>query len=153
MNSRIHTRCFGLLAITLPLAACGAQHNNSPTPTAHSTPIVTPSTTPAPQLVAGLPDFTQLVDQVGPGVVNIETVITRKKVGKRRGIPLDNDIPEFSGVSLAQISRCRTNLVAARMTREVSLVGEWALASSFPKTATYSPTITSSLAQARSQSN
>ncbi|WGZ32699.1 DegQ family serine endoprotease [Xylella fastidiosa subsp. pauca] len=95
MNSRIHTRCFGLLAITLPLAACGAQHNNSPTPTAPSTPIVTPSTTPAPQLVAGLPDFTQLVDQVGPGVVNIETVITRKKVGKRRGIPLDNDIPEF----------------------------------------------------------
>ncbi|HHW4680713.1 MAG TPA: Do family serine endopeptidase, partial [Xylella taiwanensis] len=95
MNSRIHTRCFGLLAITLPLAACGAQHSNSPPPSAPSTPIVTRSTTPAPQLVAGLPDFTQLVDQVGPGVVNIETVITRKRVGRRGSMPLDNDIPEF----------------------------------------------------------
>ncbi|HHW4682845.1 MAG TPA: DegQ family serine endoprotease, partial [Xylella sp.] len=95
MNSRIRTRCFGLLAITLPLVACGAQKNNSaPDPTP---PIVTHSTTPAPQLVAGLPDFTQLVDQVGPSVVNVETVITRKKVGPRGGMPFDNDIPEFFG--------------------------------------------------------
>lgn len=153
MNSRIHTRCFGLLAITLPLAACGAQHNNSPTPTAHSTPIVTPSTTPAPQLVAGLPDFTQLVDQVGPGVVNIETVITRKKVGKRRGIPLDNDIPEFFRRFFGPDFQMPNQPRGGQDDEEVSLVGEWALASSFPKTATYSPTITSSLAQARSQSN
>lgn len=76
MNHRIRTQMFGLIAMTLPLAACAQQ----PAPAAKDlAPIAANrSATPAPQLVAGLPDFTNLVEQVGPGVVNIETTITRK---------------------------------------------------------------------------
>ena len=33
------------------------------------------SPAPAPQMVVGLPDFTNLVDQVGPGVVNVVSQI------------------------------------------------------------------------------
>ena len=33
---------------------------------------------PAPELVTGLPDFTRLVEQVGPGVVSIEATIAMR---------------------------------------------------------------------------
>ncbi|KAB7762393.1 DegQ family serine endoprotease [Xanthomonas maliensis] len=101
MNSRIRTQMFGLLAMTLPLAACAQQTD---APAKPSAPIaVNRSATPAPQLVAGLPDFTNLVEQVGPGVVNVETTITRKDAmaRARRGgpdngaMPDDEQIPEF----------------------------------------------------------
>ena len=77
MTHRIHTRLFGLLAMTLPLVACA--QSNAPTAPAEQAVAARPAA-PAPQLVSGLPDFTQLVDRVGPGVVNVETVI-----GPRRG--------------------------------------------------------------------
>ncbi|APP84095.1 DegQ family serine endoprotease [Xanthomonas hortorum pv. vitians] len=104
MNHRIRTQMFGLIAMTLPLAACAQQ----PAPAAKdAAPIAANrSATPAPQLVAGLPDFTNLVEQVGPGVVNIETTITRKDAmaRQRRGgpggqeggaMPGDEQMPEF----------------------------------------------------------
>ncbi|MBB2805425.1 peptidase S1 [Xanthomonas arboricola] len=101
MNHRIRTQMFGLIAMTLPLAACAQQS----APTAKDVvPIAANrSATPAPQLVAGLPDFTNLVEQVGPGVVNIETTITRKDAmaRQRRGgqdggaMPGDEQMPEF----------------------------------------------------------
>ncbi|WP_367683199.1 trypsin-like peptidase domain-containing protein, partial [Xanthomonas citri] len=104
MNHRIRTQMFGLIAMTLPLAACAQQ----PAPAAKDlAPIAANrSATPAPQLVAGLPDFTNLVEQVGPGVVNIETTITRKDAmarqqrsgpGGRGGgaMPDDDQMPEF----------------------------------------------------------
>jgi serine protease Do len=64
-------------------------------------PQVTAQTPPpvaaAPQLVAGLPDFTGLVQQVGPGVVNVEATIggsaTSAKTA-RRGPP-DDQLPEI----------------------------------------------------------
>jgi len=48
---------------------------------AATTAVVLPAATaqspsPAPQMVVGLPDFTNLVDQVGPGVVNVEAQIS-----------------------------------------------------------------------------
>ncbi|WP_434026013.1 DegQ family serine endoprotease [[Pseudomonas] boreopolis] len=97
MNPRIRNQMFGLLAMTLPLAAC-AQQPETPAPA--SSPIATNrSTTPAPQLVAGLPDFTHLVEQVGPGVVNIDSTVTRKDMMRRSGrgqqLPDDDQIPEF----------------------------------------------------------
>ncbi|AOD14495.1 DegQ family serine endoprotease [Xanthomonas fragariae] len=101
MNHRIRTQMFGLIAMTLPLIACAQR----PAPVAKDTaPIaVNRSATPAPQLVAGLPDFTNLVEQVGSGVVNIETTITRKDAmaHQRRGgqdggaMPGDEQMPEF----------------------------------------------------------
>ena len=76
----------GLLAVlmlTTPLAAC-AQQAEAPVPVAASAPAVAQSA--APQLVTGLPDFTQLVEQVGPGVVNVEaTVGSRRSEGLSSG--------------------------------------------------------------------
>jgi len=96
MNPRIRNQVLGLLAISLPLAACAQQPG---APAADSAPIATRSATPAPQLVAGLPDFTNLVQQVGPGVVNIDTKVTRKDMMRRSGrdqqMPDDEQIPEF----------------------------------------------------------
>lgn len=83
----------GLLAVlmlTTPLAAC-AQQAEAPAPVAASAPAVAQSA--APQLVTGLPDFTQLVEQVGPGVVNVEAT-----VGSRRSAQASEeeaDIPEI----------------------------------------------------------
>jgi serine protease Do len=77
-----------LLMLTTPLAAC-AQQADSPAPTVAAAPAVAQSS--APQLVTGLPDFTQLVEQVGPGVVNVEA-----NIGSRRTAQADDqEIPEF----------------------------------------------------------
>ncbi|MBB5736989.1 serine protease Do [Xanthomonas arboricola] len=104
MNHRIRTQMFGLIAMTLPLAACAQQ--SAPAARDVAPIAANRSATPAPQLVAGLPDFTNLVEQVGPGVVNIETTITRKDAmaRQRRGgpggqdggaMPGDEQMPEF----------------------------------------------------------
>ncbi|KRG86177.1 peptidase S1 [Stenotrophomonas daejeonensis] len=94
MTHRIHTRLFGLLAMTLPLAAC-AQSEAPAAPTEQA--IAPRSAAPAPQLVSGLPDFTQLVDQVGPGVVNVETVIGARRNPRMAGAgrPDMDQLPEF----------------------------------------------------------
>lgn len=52
-----------------------------------------PAATPAPQLVAGLPDFTRLVEEVGPAVVNVEA-----RIGGGRSdaqVMDEDDIPEI----------------------------------------------------------
>lgn len=55
-----------------------------------------PSTAPAPQLVAGLPDFTRLVEQVGPGVVNVEAQIGgRRGAQRQQQMPDEEQIPEI----------------------------------------------------------
>src|SRR5687768_1048031 len=52
------------------------------------------SPAPAPQMVVGLPDFTNLVDQVGPAVVSVETSVgSRAQAGQ---LPDDmEEMPEF----------------------------------------------------------
>ena len=55
---------------------------------------------PAPELVAGLPDFTRLVDQVGPAVVSVQAEIGNKsqgmvQQGDPQQMPDDEDVPEF----------------------------------------------------------
>ncbi len=53
---------------------------------------------PAPQLVQGLPDFTRLVAQVGPAVVNIEAVTdgsSREVADRSGGLPDEDQIPEI----------------------------------------------------------
>ena len=55
---------------------------------------------PAPELVAGLPDFTRLVDQVGPAVVSVQAEIGTKAqaAAPQRGqqeMPDDEEVPEF----------------------------------------------------------
>ncbi|MBN6112492.1 MULTISPECIES: DegQ family serine endoprotease [Xanthomonas] len=95
MTHRIRNHLLGVLALTLPLAAC-AQQPESAAPAAAAPAAARAA--PAPQLVAGLPDFTNLVEQVGPGVVNVETTISRKAAATRAGaggMPDDAQIPEF----------------------------------------------------------
>ena len=92
MTPRIHNKVFGLLAMTLPLVACA----QSPAPNAPAEQVAASRAAPAPQLVQGLPDFTQLVDQVGPGVVEVDTVIgaRRNPRAAQQGPDMDQ-MPEF----------------------------------------------------------
>ncbi|TAK39463.1 MAG: DegQ family serine endoprotease [Lysobacteraceae bacterium] len=53
-----------------------------------------PATTPAPQLVQGLPDFTALVSQVGPAVVNIDAT-TEARPARAGAYPDEDQIPEI----------------------------------------------------------
>jgi len=93
MTHRIPARLFGLLAMTLPLAACA--QSNAPAAPAEQAVAARPAA-PAPQLVSGLPDFTQLVDQVGPGVVNVETVIGPRRDPRMAARRPDMDqLPDF----------------------------------------------------------
>ncbi|WP_305806275.1 DegQ family serine endoprotease [Stenotrophomonas sp. YIM B06876] len=93
MTHRIHTQVFGLLAMTLPLVACA--QSTAPAPPAERAAITQPAA-PAPQLVSGLPDFTRLVDQVAPGVVNVETVIGPSRTARAGGERPDlQQMPEF----------------------------------------------------------
>lgn len=89
----LHARhnLLALVMLILPLTAC-AQQAEAPAPVASAAPAVAQST--APQLVTGLPDFTQLVEQVGPGVVNVEaTVGSRRSAQAQTGE--DVEIPEI----------------------------------------------------------
>ncbi len=75
----------------LPITARdnGAQNANAATPLP-AEPAATP-------LVVGLPDFTRLVDRVGPAVVNIEAAVRPEAriPGRSGAIPNDQEIPEF----------------------------------------------------------
>ncbi|MGO4220845.1 DegQ family serine endoprotease [Lysobacter sp. TAF61] len=73
------------IAASLPVA-CTAQPP--------STPIAPPpAATPAAPLVSGLPDFTNLVQRVGPAVVNIQAEVAPQR--NARGAPDDEQIPEI----------------------------------------------------------
>ncbi|WP_066097392.1 DegQ family serine endoprotease [Xanthomonas massiliensis] len=90
MNHRLRSHVFGVLALTLPLAACAQQ---AAPPAAAPAPRA--AAAPAPQLVTGLPDFTQLVEAVGPAVVSVSADTTPKPVRRGSG-PSDQDqVPEF----------------------------------------------------------
>lgn len=67
-------------------------------PLAASAQAASPATVTAAPLVSGLPDFTQLVEQVGPSVVNIRTtarITPRGSAGLALPRGLDPDMLEF----------------------------------------------------------
>ncbi|WDS36146.1 Do family serine endopeptidase [Pseudoxanthomonas sp.] len=70
MNPRARNGLIGLISLTMPLAACAKQDAGG---AAAIAPTIAQSS--APQIVTGLPDFTRLVEQVAPGVVNIDATI------------------------------------------------------------------------------
>ncbi len=87
------------LALVLVTAAATAAVM-LPSATAEPAPqqaTTAPATTaPAPELVTGLPDFTRLVEQVGPGVVSIEAVITMRTAQRGpRSAPPEEMFPEI----------------------------------------------------------
>ncbi|TBR08383.1 MAG: Do family serine endopeptidase [Lysobacter sp.] len=88
MNRPLHALALvAAIAIALPVA-CTAQQ-----PAIASLPV--PSTAPpAAPMVSGLPDFTNLVQQVGPAVVNVSAEI-RGRGNARAQLPQDERVPEF----------------------------------------------------------
>jgi serine protease Do len=58
-------------------------------------PATAQSPAPAPQMVVGLPDFTNLVDQVGPGVVNVEARMGGGPRQMAQAAPDDDQMPEL----------------------------------------------------------
>mgnify|MGYP003295974256 CR=1 FL=1 len=58
-------------------------------------PATAQSPAPAPQMVVGLPDFTNLVDQVGPGVVNVEATMGGGPGQQAQAAPGEDDMPEL----------------------------------------------------------
>ena len=64
------------LVLSSSLFPHASQAQQSPVPTPQPQPVTTPAAPPAaqaPLLVKGLPDFTELVERVGPSVVSIRT--------------------------------------------------------------------------------
>jgi len=94
MNSSVRNSLFGLLVLTTPLAAC-AQQPSAASQGAAPAAVSSIAQSSAPQIVTGLPDFTQLVEQVGPGVVNIEAKVGGRQVSRDQQMPDDEDIPEI----------------------------------------------------------
>lgn len=79
----------GAIALALP-TACTAQQ---PDPVA---PLPVPSTAPPSlPMVSGLPDFTNLVQQVGPAVVNVSAEIRGGGNARAQQLPDDSRIPEI----------------------------------------------------------
>lgn len=81
----------GAIALALPVA-CTAQQPE------RAAPLPVPSTAPpAVPMVTGLPDFTNLVQQVGPAVVSISAEIGARRTANPRAqqLPDDERIPEF----------------------------------------------------------
>ena len=96
MTLSVRTGLMGLLLLTSPLAACAQQEAaNATAPAAAALPSIAQSS--APQIVTGLPDFTRLVEQVGPGVVNIEATTSNRQAnqGQRPMPPEMEGMPEF----------------------------------------------------------
>jgi len=93
LTRNFRLNALGLLAMTLPLAACA--QSPSPGPQAEAASAA-PARAPAQPLVSGLPDFTNLVEQVGPGVVNINTTIERtNRQARGPAGPSQEDVPEI----------------------------------------------------------
>lgn len=83
-----------LVVISLVAAAATTAIVALPDATAQSSAVPQAQ---APQLVAGLPDFTQLVERVGPAVVNIEADVKPRRGATAQRMPDldDEEIPEI----------------------------------------------------------
>jgi serine protease Do len=98
MSSAVHVpRLVGVFLATTLLSACGAQASSAasaatPAPVAAAAPMAAPS---AP-LVRGLPDFANLVEQVGPAVVNVTVIEKRQRTQAGRANPFADDDDPFS---------------------------------------------------------
>ena len=84
-DMRIQIKKAGISALAVPLFAVGA---------ALLPPAVSAQSGNAPS-VRGLPDFTDLVDQVGPAVVNIRTMERVRGGGSASGAGNDEEMQEF----------------------------------------------------------
>lgn len=92
-RNRLKSSALALVAVT----AVATTAVVLPVATAQSTaavPTAPPPTAPPPQMVTGLPDFTQLVERVGPGVVNVEASVGARSA-RTQGQTMPDEMPEF----------------------------------------------------------
>ncbi|WP_343226169.1 DegQ family serine endoprotease [Luteimonas sp. BDR2-5] len=82
-----------LSAATTALVLPAATAQSGATPQADTSNTV--SSTPQAPLVSGLPDFTRLVEQVGPAVVSIESTVGPRQSQRGQQLPDDEQIPEI----------------------------------------------------------
>jgi serine protease Do len=88
MNRPFQTLALASALVALIPAACSAQ---SP-----STPIAPPpAATPASPLVTGLPDFTGLVQKVGPAVVSVTAEVGMRRAGNEQAAPDMDGMPDI----------------------------------------------------------
>ncbi|MGY0503742.1 Do family serine endopeptidase [Luteimonas sp. e5] len=78
--------------MALATSACAQSQN--PPPASASAPIAQPVAPAArgPELVSGLPDFTRLVERVGPGVVSVEARIVPRQASQ---VQMDDPMAEI----------------------------------------------------------
>ena len=90
-NELVAPRTVGLVLMAAFLSACSPQASTA-APAAAPAPPAAASSVPAAPLVRGLPDFSTLVEQVGPAVVNVTVVEKRQRNPQGAGNPFsDND--------------------------------------------------------------
>ena len=96
MSSLFRNPLLGLLFLTAPLGACAEQGGAAAAADTAAAPAIAGiAQSSAPAIVTGLPDFTRLVEQVGPGVVNIEARVSPRQQRTARGGAPEDQIPEI----------------------------------------------------------
>src|SRR5690606_30357855 len=92
---KVPVPAIALVLVTAAATAAVILPSATAEPAAQQATTAPATTAPAPELVTGLPDFTRLVEQVGPGVVSIEATIGMRTAqrGPRSGPP--DEIPEI----------------------------------------------------------
>ena len=95
MNRPLRTLALtGLLVAAIPVACTAQAPDEARRAQGSEKPIAPPpSSQPARPLVTGLPDFTSLVERVGPAVVNVSAEIAPRTA--RGGAPGQEQIPEI----------------------------------------------------------
>ncbi len=120
-RSRLTLRCHrgatvALTTLALVLSACNAKTSAASRPDGESqtsslAAVPPASAPPSRPLVSGLPDFTPLVDKVGPSVVNIRTMekthVARGVQGGSAEQQMDELLRRFFGVPLPDNSQRR----------------------------------------------
>ncbi len=92
-----HKGTFGMKALRKNVQILALVVATAAATTAVVLPVATAqSSSPAPEMVTGLPDFTRLVEQVGPGVVHVEAQIgARQNRQARARMPDEDQLPEI----------------------------------------------------------
>ena len=91
-----------VLSLVLSAAGIAAVVSHAPAQSAQNTPSAPTAQTvqmaqavPPPAIVRGLPDFSELVDQVGPSVVNIRTLERSNNARSSSGSGMDEEMQDF----------------------------------------------------------
>src|ERR1700704_221323 len=91
-NEFFAPRTVGLVLMAAFLSACSPQASTAAPAAAAPAGPPTVTSVPTAPLVRGLPDFSTLVEQVGPAVVNVTVVEKRQRNPQGAGNPFsDND--------------------------------------------------------------